>query len=39
MVIVAGSFEIKPEDREEFLAGRLDSMRARGPSRGTSSTP
>ena len=28
MVIVAGSFEIKPEEREEFLAGRLDSMRA-----------
>jgi len=28
MVIVAGSFEIKPDEREEFLAGRLDSMRA-----------
>jgi quinol monooxygenase YgiN len=28
MVIVAGSFEIKPEDREEFLTGRLDAMRA-----------
>jgi quinol monooxygenase YgiN len=28
MVIVAGSFEIKPEDRDEFLAGRADSMRA-----------
>jgi hypothetical protein len=28
VVIVAGSFEIKPEDREEFLVGRLDSMRA-----------
>ena len=28
MVIVAGSFEIKPDERDEFLAGRLDSMRA-----------
>jgi quinol monooxygenase YgiN len=28
MVIVAGSFEIKPDEREEFLAGRLESMRA-----------
>ena len=28
MVIVAGSFEIKPEERDAFLAGRLDSMRA-----------
>ena len=27
MVIVAGSFEIKPDERDEFLAGRLDSMR------------
>jgi quinol monooxygenase YgiN len=27
VVIVAGSFEIKPEEREEFLAGRHDSMR------------
>ena len=39
MVIVAGSFEIKPEDREEFLAGRLDSMRASRAEPGTSSTP
>ncbi len=28
MVIVGGSFEIKPDERDEFLAGRLDSMRA-----------
>jgi quinol monooxygenase YgiN len=28
MVIVAGEFQIKPEERDEFLAGRLDSMRA-----------
>jgi quinol monooxygenase YgiN len=28
MVIVGGSFEIKPDERDEFLAGRLDAMRA-----------
>jgi len=28
MVIVAGSFEIKPDERETFLAGRLESIRA-----------
>ncbi|MGP0032776.1 MAG: putative quinol monooxygenase [Acidimicrobiales bacterium] len=28
MVIVGGSFEVEPDRREEFLAGRLDAMRA-----------
>ena len=28
MVIVGGSFEVEPEQREEFLAGRLDAIRA-----------
>jgi quinol monooxygenase YgiN len=28
MVIVAGAFEVDPEQREAFLAGRLDGMRA-----------
>ena len=28
MVIVGGSFELDPDQREEFLAGRLDSIRA-----------
>jgi quinol monooxygenase YgiN len=27
VVIVAGSFEIKPDERDEFLAGRHDAMR------------
>jgi quinol monooxygenase YgiN len=28
VVIVAGTFEFDPTEREEFLAGRLDAMRA-----------
>ena len=28
MLIVAGSFDLDPAQRDEFLAGRLDSMRA-----------
>jgi quinol monooxygenase YgiN len=28
MVIVAGSFELEPSDRDEFLASRLEMMRA-----------
>jgi quinol monooxygenase YgiN len=28
VVIVGGSFEIEPGRRDEFLAGRLDAMRA-----------
>lgn len=28
MVIVGGSFEIKADERDEFLAGRLEGMRA-----------
>jgi quinol monooxygenase YgiN len=28
VVIVGGSFELDPAQREEFLAGRLDGMRA-----------
>ncbi|MEY2554042.1 MAG: hypothetical protein QOC57_1902, partial [Ilumatobacteraceae bacterium] len=28
MVIVGGTFEIDPNDRERFLTGRLEMMRA-----------
>jgi quinol monooxygenase YgiN len=28
MVIVGGAFEVEPGRRDEFLAGRLDAMRA-----------
>ena len=28
MVIVAGSFDVDPDQREAFLAGRVDGMRA-----------
>ena len=28
MLIVAGSFDVDPAQRDEFLAGRLDSIRA-----------
>ena len=28
MVIVGGSFEVEPSDRDRFLASRLDMMRA-----------
>ena len=28
MVIVGGSFELEPSDRDEFLASRVDVMRA-----------
>jgi quinol monooxygenase YgiN len=28
MLIVAGSFAVEPEQRDAFLAGRLDAMRA-----------
>jgi quinol monooxygenase YgiN len=28
VVIVAGAFEFDPDQRDEFLAGRLDGMRA-----------
>ncbi len=28
MVIVGGSFEVEPAQREEFLAGRLDAIRS-----------
>ena len=28
MVIVGGSFEVEPDQREEFLAGRRDAIRA-----------
>jgi quinol monooxygenase YgiN len=28
MLIVAGSFDVDPAERDAFLAGRLDSMRA-----------
>ncbi len=28
MVIVAGTIEVEPDQREAFLAGRIDSMRA-----------
>ncbi len=39
MVIVGGSFEVEPDQREEFLAGRRDAIgRHRGPRRAVSST-
>src|SRR5262245_5307170 len=28
MVIVGGEFEVEPDEREAFLAGRIDAMRA-----------
>jgi quinol monooxygenase YgiN len=28
VVIIGGTFEVEPDQRDEFLAGRLDGMRA-----------